>query len=54
MSKSQLYLIDEWKDLGFWIRDEVEYAEDSMHFAILVRVLESMCDKQQVDWLLLR
>lgn len=38
MSQSQLYLIDEWKDLGFWIRDEVEYAET--HFAILVRVGE--------------
>lgn len=48
-----MYLIDERKDLGFWIRDEVEYAEGSMHFAILARVLESACDKQQVDWLLL-
>lgn len=54
MSKSQLYFIDECKDPGFWIRDEVEYAEGSMHFAILLRVLETMCDKQQVDVLLLR
>lgn len=47
-------MIDEGKDLGFWIRDEVEYAEGPMHFAILLRVLGSKCDKQQVDWLLLR
>lgn len=26
MSRSQLYLMDEFKDLEFWIRDEVEYA----------------------------
>lgn len=49
-----MYLIDECKDLGFWIRDKVDYAKGSMYFAILLRLLESMCDKQQVDGLLLR
>ena len=41
------------KTLSFWIRHEVEWAEGSLHFAIPVRVLKSVCDKQQVDWLLL-
>lgn len=49
MGKSQLYLIDEREDLGFWIRHEVEHAEGCVYFAIVAPVLERPCDKQQLD-----
>lgn len=37
MGKSQLYLIDERKDLEFLDKTQVEYAEGSVYFAQYVR-----------------
>lgn len=48
MSRGQVYLMSV-ETLVFWIRHEVGCAE---HFATVTRVLESSCDKHQVDWLL--
>lgn len=52
MGKRQLHLIDERKDLEFLDKTQVKCADGSVDFATRTTVLESACDKQQVDRLL--
>lgn len=54
MGTSQLYLTDERTDLEFLDKASAERTRGGVRFAIGATMLESACDKQQVDVLLSR